>query len=146
MNVIEKTKELLESFPKISEVSGVVHVDHSDGNIGSYSLSPTGDVLISEDILGNQRRRHTFLLSAYYSAFNDYERISSSGVLLELAVWLSAQQDIPIETLYEDKLCPGMITRISTANGMLYAVPNENNIDAYVYQLTISADYTIELN
>ena len=139
MNVIEKMKELLESFPKISEVT----VDHSDGNIGSYSLSPTGDVLISEDILGNQKRTHTFLLSAYYSAFNDYERISSSGVLLELAVWLSMQQDIPVETQYGDISYPGEITKIRTANGMLYAVPNENNIDAYVYQLTISAEYTV---
>ncbi|MBP1536158.1 MAG: hypothetical protein IK999_18875 [Ruminococcus sp.] len=144
MNVIEKVRELLAAFPKIAEVLGDIHVDFSDGNADSYSLSSTGDTLISEDIIGNQRRQHTFLLAANYSAINDYERISSSGILLELAVWLSKQKDLPVETPYNGVSYPGEITLINAANGMLYAVPQENSEDTYMYQLTITAVYTVD--
>lgn len=143
-NVIETVRELLAGFPRIAEVLGTLHVDFSDGGQDSYSLSPTGDTLLSEDIIGNQRRQHTFLLTASYSAINDYERISSSGVLLELAVWLSHQRDIPVETTVNGEVFPGEITRMTAANGMLYAVPQENSANTYMYQLTITAEYTVD--
>ena len=141
-NVIETVQELLASFPKISEVLGRIHVDFSDGNADSYSLSSTGDTLLAEDIIGNQRRQHSFLLTANYSAINDYERMSSSGVLLELAVWLSKQKNIPVETPLNGMVCNGEVTRINAANGMLYSVPQENSANTYMYQLTITAEYS----
>lgn len=144
MNVIETIRSLLASFPRIAELTGTVHIDFTDGTVGSCSLSPTGDTLIYEDIIGNQRRAHTFLFSQEYSAINDYERVSSSGLLLELAVWLSKQKSIPIQTVVDEIPHDGEITKISAANGMLIAVPQENNADAYLYQLTITAEYTVE--
>ena len=146
MNVIETIRSLLASFPRIAELTGVVHVDFTDGTVGSCSLSPTGDTLIYEDIVGNQRRAHTFLFSQEYSAINDYERVSSSGLLLELAVWLSKQTNIPVQTVVNDTAYDGEVTKISAVNGMLIAVPQENNADAYLYQLTITAEYTIEFS
>lgn len=146
MNVIETIRDLLASFPRIAELTGTVHVDFTDGTVGSCSISPTGDTLIYEDIIGNQRRMHTFLFTQDYSAINDYERVSSSGLLLDLAVWLSKQRNIAIQTVVNDTPYDGEITKISAANGMLIAVPQENNADAYIYQLTITAEYTIEFS
>lgn len=146
MNVIETIRSLLASFPRIAELTGVIHVDFTDGTVGSCSLSPTGDTLVYEDIIGNQRRAHTFLFSQEYSAINDYERVSSSGLLLELAVWLSKQNNIPVQTVVDEIPHDGEITKISAANGMLIVVPQENTADAYLYQLTITAEYTIEFS
>lgn len=143
MNIIEAVRSLLEEFPRISEIAGTVHIDFSEGTCGCCSLSPTGDTLIYEDITGDQKRQHTFLFTQEYSAINDYERLSSSGVLLELAVWISKQRNIPVDTVVDDRTYHGEITKISAANGMLYAVPQENSASAYMYQLTITAEYMI---
>lgn len=143
MNVIETVKDLISNFPRISEILGTVHVDFSDGSTDSYSLSSTGDMLLSEDILGNQERQHTFLLTANYSAINDYERLSSSGVLLELAVWLSQQRDIPVQTTINGEQYGGTIKTILASNGMLYAVPQENDTDTYMYQLAFTVVYDV---
>ena len=146
MNIIEAVKDLLSTFPKISEVLGTIHVDFSDGTVDSYSLYSTGDTLLEEDIIGDQRRQHSFLLAANYSAINDYERIESSGALLELAVWLSKQRNLPVETVYNGVTYGGEITLINAANGMLYAVPQENSADTYMYQLNIVAEYTVNFS
>ena len=97
MNIIEKVRSILESFPKISEVCNSIHIDFTDPEPTSYGLSSTGDDLIVEDVLGNQRRQHSFMLYTTYSSMNDYERLSNSAVLLELSVWLplSARQLTP---------------------------------------------------
>ena len=58
MNIIETVRSILESFPKISDVCNEVHIDFADPEPTSYGLSSTGDELISEDVLGNQKRQH----------------------------------------------------------------------------------------
>jgi len=144
MNIIEKMRALLMDFPRIAELTDSLHIDGADGGIGTFSLSPTGDTLVSESITGRQNRQHTFLLSAYFSGINDYERVSSSGALLELAVWLSRQKNIPVQTVVDNTAHDGEITNIESANGMLLTVRDESAAEAYVYQLTIRADYTVE--
>ena len=100
MNIIEKVRAILESFPKISEVCNSIHIDFADPEPTSYGLSSTGDQLISEDILGNQRRQHSFLLYSTYSSINDYERLNNSTALTELCVWLKEQTGEEVETEY----------------------------------------------
>lgn len=74
MNIIEFMKETLQAFPKISEICNTIHVDFTDSAPTSYGLSSIGDALVSEDVLGNQTRQHSFLLTSVYSAINDFER------------------------------------------------------------------------
>ena len=145
MNVIEKTREILQSFPKIAEVCDSIHVDFADAEPTSYGLSSLGDTKLSEDILGNERRQHTFMLYTTYGALNDYERLSNSGTLLELAQWLGRQGGIPVEHEICGEKYAGEITEISTENGMLYSVPQENTADGVQYQLQIIVKYTIEI-
>ena len=137
MNVIEKIKEILQDFPKISEVCNEIHVDFTDAEPTSYGLAPIGDELISEDILGNQKRQHSFMLYATYSGMNDYERLANSGALLELSQYL--------DSLDEQAIDNGIITQIRATNGMLYEIPQENSVDGLRYQLTIVASYTVEI-
>ena len=59
-------------------------------------------------------------------------------------MWLSHQRDIPVETTVNGEVFPGEITRMTAANGMLYAVPQENSVNTYMYQLTITAEYTVD--
>lgn len=145
MNIIEKVQEILQSFPKISEVVSEVHIDFADPEPTSYGLSSTGDSLISEDILGNQKRQHTFLFYSTYSSINDYERLNNSSALLELCTWLKTQEGAEVETVIGDDICTGEITRLSAENGMLYNVPQENELDGIQYQLQIIAEYTVNI-
>ncbi len=141
MNIIECVRDIVSSFPKIADVCETVHVDFTDSESTSYGLSPTGDTLIKENILGDETRQHTFVLYAVYQSINDYDRLSNSGVLLALQQWLEKQygHDITSET-GEKK---GKLLKLIPANGMLYSIPNENFTENVRYQLQITAEYII---
>lgn len=132
MNVIEKVRAILADFSGISEI----HIDFTGSTPGSFSLSSVGDMLLKTDILGNQKRQHSFLFYAVFSSLNDFERLSNSSALLELTMWLENQKNIEIDG--------GQITKISAENGMLYEIPDENRIIGYRYQMQIFAEYEIE--
>lgn len=145
MNIIETVRSILESFPKISDVCNEVHIDFADPEPTSYGLSSTGDELISEDVLGNQKRQHSFMLYSTFSSINDYERMLNSTALLELGLWLEEQTDCEIESAVGDSIYTGKLTKLTAANGMLYNVPQENELDGVQYQLQIIAEYTVEI-
>ena len=135
MNIIEKMKSILQSFPKIEAVCNEIHIDFADPEPTSYGLSSTGDSLIKEDILGNQTRQHSFLLYSTFSGINDFERQENSTALLELSAWLKNKVGEEVETEIDGEIYKGEITKISAENGMLYAVPQENTFDGMQYQL-----------
>ncbi len=143
MNIIERVKDILQAFPKIAELVNEIHVDLTSGEPVSCGLSSIGDVKLAEDVTGAEKRQHTFLFHAVYSGINDYERITNSGILLELAIWLERQAGAPIEQYVAGERYVGEITEITTANGMLYSVPQENTTDGIEYQLQIMAVYTL---
>lgn len=145
MNIIELVKSILQEFPKINEVCNEIHVDFTDESPTSYGLSPTGDKLIKEDILGNQIRQHNFILYAVYQSQSDYERIANSGTILELQMWLERHannQEISITV--DNKELTGRLLKLNCANGMLYSVPSNNLNDGVLYQLQITAEYKIQ--
>lgn len=144
MNIIETVRSILESFPKISEVCNEVHIDFADPEPTSYGLSSTGDELITEDILGNQLRQHSFMLYTTYSSINDYERLSNSTALLELGLWLKEQTGCEVESTVGSTVYTGRLEKLTAANGMLISVPQENEMDGVQYQLQIIAEYTVE--
>lgn len=143
MNIIEAVRDIVSSFPKISAVCDAVHVDFTESGSTNYGLSPTGDAHVSEDILGNQKRRHTFVLYAVYSSLNDYSRLSNSGVLLELQQWLERQSGQEVTAEFNEFTVKGEITKITAANGMLYSVPDGNFNENVRYQLQITAEYKL---
>lgn len=145
MNIIEKVREILQSFPKISDICNEIHVDFAEPEPTSYGLSSIGDSLVSEDVLGNQVRQHTFILYSTFSAYNDYERLNNSTALLELSHWLKTQTDQDVETNIGEETFAGKITKLTAENGMLYSVPQENLVDGVQYQLQIIAEYTVEI-
>ena len=144
MNIIEKVTDILQSYPKISEVCNEVHIDFSDPEPTSYGLSSTGDALIAEDIIGNQKRQHSFMLYSTFSSVNDYERMLNSTALLELGLWLEEQTDCEIESTVGDNVYTGKFTKLRVENGMLYEIPQENQYDGWQYQLQIIAEYTVD--
>lgn len=145
MNIIEKVRAMLTSFPKIAQVCDTVHVDFTDSSDDSYGLASLGDMLVTEDILGNQTRQHTFMLHSVFSAVNDYERLTNSGVLLELAQYLDKCVGESVTHEINGVTHTGEITRMTTANGMLSAIPGENTISGWFYQLQIAAEYTVNI-
>ena len=144
MNIIEKVTDILQNYPKISEVCNEVHIDFSDPEPTSYGLSSTGDALIAEDIIGNQKRQHSFMLYSTFSSVNDYERMLNSTALLELGLWLEEQTDCEIESTVGDNVYTGKLTKLRVENGMLYEIPQENQYDGWQYQLQIIAEYTVD--
>lgn len=142
MNIIELVKSVLQEFPKINEL---VHIDYNEASPDEFGLYPTGDTLINEDILGNQKRKHNFILYAVYQSFNDYDRLTNSGALLELQMWLERHADGQnISVMVGDEELTGCLTKLTCANGMLYSIPNGNMNSGVQYQLQITAEYTIE--
>lgn len=139
MNIIETVRGILESFPKIAEVVGEVHIDFADPSPTSYGLSSVGDTLLHEDVLGNQTRQHTFMLYSTFSSINDYERLANSSVLLELSLWLKDQTGAQVTSLNG----VGELTKLTAENGMLIAVPEENLADGVQYQMQIIAEYSV---
>lgn len=130
MNIIQKIQEILYNFSEISKVCNTVHVDFTDSEPTSYGLSSVGDSLVKEDVLGGQIRQHNFFLYSTFSSVNDYERLENSSVLLNLAQWLEKQID-------------DTIIKITAENGQLFAVPQENELNGWQYQLQIVVQYKI---
>lgn len=145
MNIIELVQSALMEFPKISEVCNEIHIDFTDDEPTNYGLSSTGDTMLKEDVLGNQTRQHSFILYAVYQSMNDYDRMNNSGVLLELQMWLEkyAENNVAVIEIDGPELT-GALTKLTCANGMLYAIPNANEADGWQYQLQITAEYKIE--
>ncbi len=145
MNIIEKMREILQSFDKISQVCNEIHIDFADPEPTSYGLDPIGDELISEDILGCQKRQHNFMLYATYSGINDYERMANSGALLELTHWLHNQIGAEITSTIDGVEFSGEITKITANNAMLYQIPQENTADGLQYQMGIQVQYSVKV-
>ncbi len=88
MNIIELVKYIVQSFPEISEVCSEIHVDFTDDTPTNYGISSTGDKLLTQYVNGDEKRSHHFILYAVYQSMNDYDRITNSGLLLKLQMYL----------------------------------------------------------
>lgn len=145
MNIIEAVRELLAAFPKIAEVANSLHVDFTNPPPNSYALASTGDTRISEDILGNPTRQHTFVLYSNWQSASDFDRLNNSGTLLELAQYLEANgRGIAITAEINGGTYTGTVTSVAASNGMLFAVP-DTLVGGVVYQLQIAANYKIDM-
>ena len=145
MNVIESVRKLLSEFPKIKEISGTIHIEFSDSEPDSYSLSSVGDELLREDILGNQIRQHTFFFYSVWQSYNDFDRLNNSGAMLELSDFLERHgRGLAITADIDGRQYPGEITKLICANGMLFEIPPELS-GGVRYQLQIIAEYKINM-
>ncbi len=141
MNIIELVKEVVLGFPNISDL----HIDYTEDAPDNYGLYPTGDQLVKEDIIGNQDRQHNFVLYAIFQSINNYERIANSTFLLDLAYWLEhAATGQKIEVTIDERTVTGKLTKLSSANGMLYGYQNGDLAGPVTYQLQIYAQYHLE--
>lgn len=144
MNVIELVKQILTDYPKISEFTNEINVDFTDDTPTSFGLSSVGDQLIKEDILGNQIRRHNFVLYALNQSFTDYDRLANSTFLLDLTYWLERYRgNDSIEVTIDNKTVSGKLLGLSSANAMLYMVPTGDINDGVTYQIQIYAQYSL---
>lgn len=145
MNIIEVVQHTLSEFPKIAELNNGLDIDFTEQDAGNCGLYPTGDQLLKEDIIGNQDRQHNFILNAKFQSFTDYDRLANSSFLLDLAYWLEkAAKNQQIEVTINDKTVTGTLSKLSSANGMLYGFDSENLSAPVTYQLQIYAKYRLE--
>ena len=145
MNIIELVKQILTDCPLVSDLSGSINIDYTEDNPVSFGLYPTGDQLLREDILGNQDRQHNFVLYAVFQSFTDYDRLANSTFLLDLAYYLEkVEAGQEIEVTINNKTVTGKLTKLSSANGMLYGYNNETLSGPVTYQIQIQAQYRIE--
>ena len=84
------------------------------------------------------------MLYANNQSFNDFERIANSTFLLELAYWLETVKNVPITVTVGTKEREGTITKMSSANGMIFAAPTGDINDGVTYQLQIYAEYSVK--
>ena len=144
MNIIELVEQILTDYPKMSEFTNEINVDFTDDTPTSFGLSSVGDQLIKEDILGNQTRRHNFVLYARNQSFTDYDRLANSTFLLDLTYWLERYRgNDSIEVTIDNKTVSGKLLGLSSANAMLYMVPTGDINDGVTYQIQIYAQYSL---
>ena len=143
MNIIEVLQSALETFPKINDL----HIDYNENAPDNFGLYPTGDRLITQDIIGNQKRNHNFILYADFLSFNDYLRLQNSSTLLELHYWLEHYADgQEVTAIIGENEYIGELTKITCSNGMLFSIPDGNLNTAVRYTLQIAVEYTISTN
>ena len=143
MNIIEVLQSALETFPKINDL----HIDYNENAPDSFGLYPTGDRLVTQDIIGNQKRNHNFILYADFLSFNDYLRLQNSSTLLELHYWLEHYADgQEVTAIIGENEYIGSLTKITCSNGMLFSIPDGNMNTAVRYTLQIAVGYTISTN
>ena len=141
MNIIELVQSTVMGFPNISDL----HIDYTENEPNNYGLYPTGDQLLKEDILGNQDRQHNFVLYAIFQSFNNYERMANSTFLLDLNYWLEkAATGQAIEVTINEQIVAGKLTKLSSANGMLYGHQEGTLTGPVTYQLQVYAQYHLE--
>lgn len=144
MNIIEAVRSILQSFPKISEMTGGVKIDFADDTPQSCGLSSTGDTVLSEDIIGNLTKQHSFMFYAVFSSINDYERLVNSSALIELGDWLRERKNTAVTTVIGSRTYKGKITSLRAENGMIEEIPESNGISGVIYSLQLIAEYTVE--
>lgn len=145
MNIIEVVKQILTDCPLVQDLSGSINIDYTEDSPVSFGLYPTGDQLTKENILGNQDRRHNFVLYAVFQSFTDYDRLANSTFLLNLAYYLEkAVTGQEIEVTINNETVSGKLTKLSSANGMLYGYQDNTLSGPVTYQIQIYADYCIE--
>lgn len=146
MTIIDYMRLKLAEYPKISEflVDDDIHVDFTGSGTG-YGLSSNGDSLVKEDMLGNQTRRHNFVLYAVAPSFTDYNRIANSNFLLELGYWLEwLPEEDGLSIPVGEKEMPGRFLKATTANAMAMMPIGETLNDGIMYQIQIHAIYETE--
>jgi len=143
VNIIEVLQSALETFPNINDL----HIDYNENAPDSFGLYPTGDRLVTQDIIGNQKRNHNFILYADFLSFNDYLRLQNSSTLLELHYWLEHYADgQEVTAIIGENEYIGNLTKITCSNGMLFSIPDGNMNTAVRYTLQIAVEYTISTN
>lgn len=144
MNIIELVKNILQTFPEISEVCNEIHVDFTEDTPVNYGLSSTGDTLLKRYVNGDEKRVHTFILFAVWQSLNDYDRMVNSGALLALQHWLENYSgDTGLSETINNINYSGELTRLNCTNGMLEEIPDENFNTFVRYQIQITANYNL---
>lgn len=144
MNIIERVKEILTGCELVEQFTNNIHVDFTSNETGAFGLFSNGDTKLKEDILGNQLRQHNFVLYASNQSFNDFDRLQNSTFLLDLAYWLETVKGHEVEATINGAHYKGRITKLWSANGMIYSMPTESIADCVTYQLQIYAQYTLK--
>ncbi|WP_313584474.1 hypothetical protein [Lacrimispora sp.] len=148
MTIIDFMRKKLSEYPKIQEflAGEELHIDFTDPDATSYGLSSAGDTLVKGDILGNQQRRHSFLLFAVCQSFTDYCRLANSNFLLELAYWLEMlPEEDGIHAEIDGKTLNVNFLKATTANAMAMQPMGATVNDGILYQIQIYAYYEIEM-
>lgn len=147
MTIIDYMRQKLTEYPKIAEFLGDedIHIDFTDPQPTNYGLSSNGDSLIREDVLGNQIRQHNFVMYAVSQSYTDYNRLSNSNFLLELAYWLErVPEENRISVEIDGQTFTGRFLKATTANAMAMQPMTEDISDGVLYQIQIYAQYRIE--
>ncbi|MFQ9516721.1 MAG: hypothetical protein ACLRZ9_12980 [Eubacterium sp.] len=145
MNIIETVRKILTDYPKMEEFTNKIHIDFTDNEQDSdFGLSSTGDTKLKEDILGNQVRKHSFILYALNQAFTDYDRLSNSTFLLELSHWLEMldTDKYEVEEIIDESVYKGKLVSLECANAMAFQMPSGDIDDGVMYQVQIYAEYS----
>ena len=146
MTIIDYMRQKLTEYPQISEfvTDSDIHVDFTESD-NSYGLSSSGDSLVKEDLLGNQTRRHSFVLYAVAPSFTDYCRLANSNFLLELGYWLERlPEEGGIEAEIGSRSLAGRFLKAAASNAMAMQPMGETVNDGILYQIQIQVTYKLE--
>lgn len=147
MTIIDYMRQKLTEYPKISEflTESDIRVDFTEPGVSSYGLSSNGDSLMKEDMLGNQTRRHNFVMFAVAPSFTDYCRLANSNFLLELGYWLdNLSEEEGLEVNQSEQLLSGRFLKATVSNAMAMQPMGETVNDGILYQIQIQVTYKVE--
>lgn len=147
MTIIDFMRKKLTEYPKISEflAGDDIHIDFTEPEPVNYGLSSNGDKLLTENLLGEQKRQHNFVMYAVGQSFTDYNRLANSNFLLELAYWLERlpeEAGITADVGGEER--KGRFLKATTANAMNMGLMGDTINEGVMYQIQIYVQYQLE--
>lgn len=146
MTVLEAAKEIIKNYPRIDEFTNDIHYDFSDDTEGEAGLYVIGDTKIKEDVLGGQTRQMDMVMYSTCQAASDYDRLSNSTFLDELAFYLEQVEEDEYEITKGDgrDISHGHIKSMNCSNAMLVTYLNDEATGPVRYQLQIVIQYTLD--
>ena len=142
----EQSKSILEALQKYIAKCELLnnldlHIEQVESNPTNYSIGSAGQVLLSEDILGNQTWQYNAILQSREYTADDLSRLDNAAFTEQFIFYLqdkNFQEDFPLLP----NGCTGK--EIYADNGIILSLDEDG--DRGIYQIQIHLIFEREVN
>ncbi|MDO5125336.1 MAG: hypothetical protein Q4D35_03050 [Ruminococcus sp.] len=129
-SILSGLKEYISKCPFLKDLE--LHVDQTESDPVNYSISTSGQIFLSEDILGNQKWQYNAILQSREYTHDDITRLDNAEFTESFIFWL---QDLNNNGEFPDLPERCTAYKIYADNGIILSL--DENGDRGIYQIQI---------